>query len=79
MRDTFSKLMTGSMVAAAALTLAACGGSETVETETNMVEMNDTMSMEGMANDMSAVDATMGSDANMAMDNGAAPMDANAM
>jgi len=71
MRANFTKLMTVSMVAGAALLVSACGGSETANTaETNVTDMSDNMgdSMEGSMNDVTAMDATMGSDANMAMD-----------
>jgi hypothetical protein len=78
MRDLFSKLMTGSMIAGAALLVSACGGSETANTaETNMTEMNsmDTTMEAGSMNDVTAVDGAM-ADTNMSMDaNMAAPMD----
>ncbi|SFR85148.1 hypothetical protein [Sphingomonas jatrophae] len=70
MRNLVSKLMTGGMIAGAALLVSACGGSETANTaDTNMAM--DNMSMEsdmGTMNDVSAVDAA-GADANMSMDN----------
>lgn len=70
MRDLFSKLMTASMVAGAALLVSACGSSETTPTENTTTEMNSMEpSMEGSMNDMTAVDATMGADANMMGDN----------
>lgn len=80
MRATFTKLMTVSMVAGAALLVSACGGSETANTATtNTTEMSNDMgdSMEGSMNDVTAMDATAGADANMAMDsmNEAAPME----
>ena len=71
MRDYLSKLMVASMVAGAALVVSGCGKSETTNTtDTNMTEMNsmDT-SMEGSMNDVTAVDSTAGTDANMMMDN----------
>jgi hypothetical protein len=77
MRDLFSKLMTGSMIAGAALLVSACGGSETANTaETNLTEMNSMDTMEsGSMNDVTAVDGAM-ADTNMSMDaNSAAPMD----
>ena len=64
MRDLFSKLMTASMVAGAALLVSACGSSETTTTETNSMEMN-SMEPAGSMNDVTAVDASMGADANM--------------
>ncbi len=81
MRDLFSKLMTVSMVAGAALLVSACGSSETTTTETNTVEMNSMEpAMEGSMNDVTAVDATMGADANMMMDNSMGnSMDSNMM
>jgi hypothetical protein len=70
MRGIFSKLMTGSMVAGAALLVSACGGSKTAETTENasMTEMNtsDAM-MEGTTNDAMATDA-MSTDANAMVD-----------
>lgn len=70
MRNLFSKALTASMVAGAALLVSACGSSETTTTETNTVEMNSMEpAMEGSMNDVTAVDATMGADANMMMDN----------
>lgn len=69
MRDLFTKIMTGSMVASAALLVAACGGSETAETNNTMTEMDTTdPMMDGTTNDVTAVDGAMGTDANMAMD-----------
>jgi len=69
MRDLMSKLMTGSMIAGAALLVSACGGGETANTaESNMAEMNSMEPLEGTMNDVTAVDGAMGADANMAMD-----------
>ena len=82
MRSLLSKLMTGTMVAGAALLGSACGGSETADTTENkaMTDMN-AMAPEGTMNHMTAVvAATMdanATDANMAMDANAT-MDANA-
>ncbi|TVV75039.1 hypothetical protein [Sphingomonas solaris] len=70
MRGTFSKTMTAVMVAGAALLVSACGSSETNTVETNSMEMNSMEpAMEGSMNDVTAVDATMGADANMMGDN----------
>ncbi len=73
MRNLFTKLTTASMVAGAALLVAACGhhGNEANTADTNMTDLNTMDSTTGMTNDMSATDATA-TDANMAMDNGAA-------
>jgi len=78
MRDIFKKAMTGSMIAGAALLVAACGGTETAETNNTMMEMDATDPMlDGTTNDVTAVDAgTM--DGNMAMDSNMT-MDANMM
>ena len=76
MRDLLSKLMTSSMVAGAALLVAACGGSETANTAENMTDMNSTEADMGTMNDVTAVDGAMAGD-NMAMDNSA--MDNSAM
>ncbi|MDQ3139342.1 MAG: hypothetical protein M3Q15_01270 [Pseudomonadota bacterium] len=70
MRNVYSKLMTGSMIAASALLVVACGGGEDAEANNMaMTEMNatDTM-MDGTTNDVTAIDAGTGADANMAMD-----------
>lgn len=77
MRDLFSKMMTGSMVAGAALLVAACGGDTTEVNNTAMTEMDatDTM-MDGTTNDVTAIDAGTGLDDNMAMDTNMT-MDAN--
>jgi len=80
MRDTFSKLMTGTAVAGAALLVAACGSSTPAENNTaaNVEEMNaeDSM-MNGTTNDMmtntdasmNAADNAMAADNNAAADN----------
>ena len=81
MRDLMSKLITGSMIAGAALFVSACGGGESANTaETNMTEMNSMEPMEGTTNDVTAVDGAMGADANMATDSNmssGAMMDSN--
>ena len=65
MRALLSKVLTGSMVAGAALLVAACGGGE--EAEVNNVAGTE---LEGdlLGNDVTAVDAGTAMDANMAMD-----------
>jgi hypothetical protein len=79
MRDLISKLMTGSMIAGAALLVSACGGGESANTaESNLTEMNSMEPMEGTTNDVTAVDGAMAADANMASDaNMSGSMDAN--
>lgn len=65
-----SKLLSCSMIAGAALLVSACGGGETEEAgNTMMTDMNaaDTM-MDGTTNDVTAIDAGTGADANMTMD-----------
>ncbi|ARS27193.1 hypothetical protein [Sphingomonas sp. KC8] len=74
MRDTFSKLMTGAMVAGAALLVSACGSSETPATNTTELNAAEP-SMEGSMNDVTAVDAAGASD-NVVMDNAAVASDA---
>lgn len=77
MRDLFSKIMTGSMVASAALLVAACGGSETAEANNTVTEMDTTDAMmDGTTNDVTAVDGAM-ADGNLAVDANA--VDANAV
>ena len=68
MRDLFSKLMTGTAIAGAALLVSACGGTETANTvdNTTVTDMN---AMDGTTTDnMTAVDGAMGNDAMMAND-----------
>ncbi len=72
MRDLFSKLMTGTAIAGAALLVSACGGTETANTvdNTTVTDMNamDPM-LDGTTTDnMTAVDGAMGNDAMMAND-----------
>jgi hypothetical protein len=76
MRDLLSKITTASLVAGAALLVAACGGTETAETNNTLTELDstDTM-MDGTTNDVTAVDGAM-ADGNMAMDSNMT-MDAN--
>ncbi len=65
-----SKLLSCSMIASAALLVSACGGAETEEAaDTVVTDMNtaDTM-MDGTTNDVTAIDAGTGADANMTMD-----------
>ncbi|HEV2079468.1 MAG TPA: hypothetical protein VGR19_06175 [Allosphingosinicella sp.] len=65
-----SKLLSCSIIASAALLVSACGGGETEEANnTMMTDMNaaDTM-MDGTTNDVTAIDAGTGADANMTMD-----------
>lgn len=76
MRDIFSKLLTGSMVAGAALLVAACGGSTTANTTDTNMAMDNSTDM-GTMNDVTAVDGAMGSNANLAMDNGSNMMSSN--
>ena len=63
MRDLLSKVMTGSMIAGAALLVAACGGSE--DATTNNAEMN---VEDPLMNDVTTVDALNGTDANLGVD-----------
>jgi hypothetical protein len=64
------KIITLSAVVAAALTVAACGKSETAATDNAAVtEMNAADAVEGTTNDaMTNVDAAAGAEANMAAD-----------
>lgn len=74
MRDLLSKLMTGSLIAGAALMVSACGKTEPANETANATEMNaeDTM-MDGTTNDMMTnTDAAMGADNAMAPDANAA-------
>ena len=77
MRDLLNKLLTGSMVAGAALVVSACGGSESANTveNTTVTEMDAMEPVDGATNDVTAVDGAAGgamgnmsADANMTMD-----------
>jgi hypothetical protein len=79
MRDLTKTLLTSGMLAATALLVAACGGSQPAESTDNSAEMTDMNSTDmgsdmGMANDTTAMDATAGADANMSMDANATAM-----
>ncbi len=63
MRDLLSKIMTGSMIAGAALLVTACGGAE--DATTNNAEMN---VEDPLMNDVTSVDAMNGTDANLGTD-----------
>ena len=63
MRDLLSKIMTGSMIAGAALFVTACGGAE--DATTNNAEMN---VEDPLMNDVTTVDAMNGTDANLGTD-----------
>ena len=63
MRDLLSKVMTGSMVAGAALLVAACGGGE--DAAANNVATNYVEDPLMGANDVTAVDAMNGTEANL--------------
>jgi hypothetical protein len=74
------KIITVSFIAAAALAVTACGGSEPAATENTaaVTEMNAADAMAGTTNDaMTNVDGTMGADANMSADANAMSADAN--
>jgi hypothetical protein len=71
MRDLFKTVLTGSMVAGAALLVAACGGGESTEANNTSANFADETLM-GNTGDVTAVDALNGTDANLG-----AGMDAN--
>jgi len=75
MRDILKKLATGSMIAGAALFVAACGGGASNTATTNTDMGNDTMYD---ANGDMGMDANMTMDENMTMDANATATDANA-
>ena len=62
MRDLLNKLLTGSMVAGAALVVSACGGSESANTveNTTVTEMDSMEPVDGAPNDVTAVDGAAG-------------------
>ncbi len=63
----FSKILTGSIVAGAALALSACGGNtETTADNATVTDLNSTDMMDGtMSDNMTAVDGAMGNDTMM--------------
>ncbi len=71
MRSIFSKALTGTMIAGAALLVSACGGTTETTTENTVVtDLNATdATMDGtMTDNMTAVDGAMGNDTMMAND-----------
>lgn len=78
------KFALGTMVAGAALAVSACGGSNTAPVDNNAADLNATtdMSMDGLTNDATSLDAAAGADMNAvdanALANEVAP-NANAM
>jgi hypothetical protein len=64
MRDLLSKLVTGSMIAGAALLVTACGGSESATDNNAAMNVEEPM----MTNDTTSVDAMNGTDANLGAD-----------
>lgn len=66
MRALISKVLTGSMIAGAALMVSACGPKAETTTENTMVtDLNATEGMDTMSDNMTAVDSSMGNDAMM--------------
>jgi hypothetical protein len=64
----FSKILTGSIVAGAALALSACGGNTetTTANDATITDLNSTDMMDGtMSDNMTAVDGAMGNDTMM--------------
>lgn len=60
MRAIISKVLTGSMIAGAALAVAACGPkTETTTENTTVTDMNATEGMDTMSDNMTAVDGSM--------------------
>jgi hypothetical protein len=72
MRALLSKMMTGTMVAGAALLVSACGGSKTANTTENtaMTDLNAMAPVEGSMNDMTVVDGA-NAEANATMETNA--------
>ncbi len=69
MRDLISKVVTGSMIAGAALLVVACGSNEDATANNAAMNIEEPLP----ANDMTAVDGMNGTDANL----GAPAMDSN--
>ena len=60
MRALISKVLTGSLIASAALAVSACGPKTETTTDNTMVtDMNATEGMDTMTDNMTAVDGTM--------------------
>jgi len=76
MRALLSKVLTGSMIAGAALAVAACGGGGSAEN--NMAATDTGTEALDTTNDVTAIDAGTASDMNMANDTGAAAETTNA-
>ena len=69
MRALISKVLTGSMIAGAALMVSACGPKTETTTENTMVtDLNATEGMDTMSDNMTSVDSSMGNDAMMGND-----------
>ncbi|HVI99797.1 MAG TPA: hypothetical protein VM657_12110 [Sphingomonas sp.] len=69
MRAIISKLVTGTLIAGAALAVSACGDkTETTTDNTLVTDMNAMDDMGTMTDNMTAVDGTMGNDAMLAND-----------
>ncbi|WNO53223.1 hypothetical protein [Stakelama saccharophila] len=68
MRALISKVVTGSMIAGAALMVSACGGTDETTDNTTITDLNSTDTMGTMDDNMSMVDGAMGNDAMMAND-----------
>ena len=63
MRALISKVLTGSMIAGAALMVSACGPKTDTTTENTMVtDLNATEGMDTMSDNMTSVDGAMGND-----------------
>jgi predicted secreted protein len=60
MRALISKVVTGTMIAGAALMISACTKTET--TSTNVVDLNATEGMDTTTDNMTATDGAMGND-----------------
>ncbi len=62
----FSKILTGSILAGAALALSACGGEKPVDNTATITDLNSTDMMDGtMTDNMTPVDGAMGNDTMM--------------
>jgi hypothetical protein len=68
MRALIAKVVTGSMIAGAALMVSACGHKSDTATDNTMVTDMNSTDMGTMDDNMTAVDSTMGNDAMMAND-----------
>ena len=65
MRAFITKVAAGSLIAVAAVSLSACGGTPATTDNTTVTDLNSTDSTDTMSDNMTAVDSTMSNDGAM--------------